>query len=220
MKSNKFLYIIIGIVSLAIINLIFFLLIHEYTYSRYVNIAGANLSIIVLWLSGILNTKDESNVFLQYTKYPFVVGYSAITFIISILFILINKNNLNLSIVIQLILLGILIIFICFNKMANNSSIADNTHDKQNFAKIEDMSKSLYLILQEINDSKVYKKVEEAYDAIKNCKVNVKSEPIEIDNKLLHLIEKIQTNIDNNQISLVEENVKEIKSLINKRNNY
>lgn len=220
MKSNKLLYVIIGIVSLVMINLIFFLLIKEYTYAKYVNIAGANLSIIILWLAGIIDNKDENNVFLQYTKYPIVVGYSIITFIISILFISFNMKNLNFSIAIQIMLLGILIIFLSFNKISNNSSIADSNTDKRNLAKIEDMSKNLYLILQEIDDSKVYKKIEEAYDAIKNCKVNVKSEPIEIDNKLSHLIEKIQTNVTNNQISLVEENVKEIKSLINKRNNY
>ena len=108
MKSNKLLYSIVILVALGVLNLVFYLAIKEYSTARYINIAGANLAIIVFWVAGIISSKDKDNEFLQYTKYPIVIIYSTITFILSILFVLFHLKSVNFSIAIQAILLAIL----------------------------------------------------------------------------------------------------------------
>ena len=94
MKNNKILYGIIGIVALAMINLIIYISIKEYTTARWINIAGLNLSVIIFWGSGIVtNNRDEK--FIEYFRLPIVLAYSSITFLLSIIFIIIGIKSIQ-----------------------------------------------------------------------------------------------------------------------------
>lgn len=220
MKSNKLLYSLVIIVALIVLNLIFFLTIKEYSVARYINIAGANLAIIVFFVAGIISSKDKNNEFLQYTKYPIVIIYSVITFIISILFILFHLKSVNISIVIQVILLAMLIIGVALVKMANNSIINNTNEQKKKTLKITEMSNQLYAFMQDTNSTKIYKILEEAYDEIKNCKINVTQDTSNIDSQIREMISKIKVDADKNDIDTLKVDVKEIRKLIGKRNNY
>lgn len=220
MKSNKLLYSIVILVALGVLNLVFYLAIKEYSTARYINIAGANLAIIVFWVAGIISSKDKDNEFLQYTKYPIVIIYTLITFILSILFILFHLKSVNFSIATQAILLAILIIGVSLNKMANNSIISNTNEDKRKTSKITGMSKDLYTIMQDASSTKMYKMVEEAYDEIKNCKINVTQDTAQIDSQIQEMILKIKADVDKNDADTLEIDVKELKKLVGKRNNY
>lgn len=220
MKSNKLLYSLVIIVALIVLNLIFFLTIKEYSVARYINIAGANLAIIVFFVAGIISSKDKDNEFLQYTKYPIVIIYSVITFIISILFILFHLKSVNISIVIQVILLAMLIIGVALVKMANNSIINNTNEQKKKTLKITEMSNQLYAFMQDTSSTKIYKILEEAYDEIKNCKINVTQDTSNIDSQIREMISKMKVDADKNDIDTLKVDVKEIRKLIGKRNNY
>ena len=125
MKNNKILYGIIGIVALAMINLIIYISIKEYTIARWINIAGLNLSVIIFWGSGIV-TSNRDEKFIEYFRLPIVLAYSSITFLLSIIFIIIGIKSIQVSLTMQIILLCIFIIAITINKMANNVSIEIN----------------------------------------------------------------------------------------------
>ncbi len=220
MKSNKLLYSLVIIVALIVLNLIFFLTIKEYSVARYIDIAGANLAIIVFFVAGIISSKDKDNEFLQYTKYPIVIIYSVITFIISILFILFHLKSVNISIVIQVILLAMLIIGVALVKMANNSIINNTNEQKKKTLKITEMSNQLYAFMQDTSSTKIYKILEEAYDEIKNCKINVTQDTSNIDSQIREMISKMKVDADKNDIDTLKVDVKEIRKLIGKRNNY
>ena len=220
MKSNKLLYSLVIIVALIVLNLIFFFFLKEYSVARYINIAGANLAIIVFFVAGIISSKDKDNEFLQYTKYPIVIIYSVITFIISILFILFHLKSVNISIVIQVILLAMLIIGVALVKMANNSIINNTNEQKKKTLKITEMSNQLYAFMQDTSSTKIYKILEEAYDEIKNCKINVTQDTSNIDSQIREMISKMKVDADKNDIDTLKVDVKEIRKLIGKRNNY
>ena len=66
----------------------------------------------------------------------------------------------------------------------------------------------------------MYKMVEEAYDEIKNCKINVTQDTAQIDSQIQEMILKIKADVDKNDADTLEIDVKEFKKLVGKRNNY
>lgn len=217
MKNNKVLYGIIGIVALAIVNVVVFLSLKEYTTARWINIAGLNLSIIVFWGAGII-TGDKSEKFLGYARFPIVAVYSVLTFIISALFILINVKSVTLSVIVQVILLGLFAIVMCTNTMANNASKNITNIDKANYNKVTDMAKRIELIMQSVDDREVYKKIEKAYDSVKNANVTLQEDSTQIDNDIMQAIGVLEVVVQSKNYDMAEEQVSKINNLIARRN--
>ena len=217
MKNNKVLYGIMGIVALAIVNVVVFLSLKEYTTARWINIAGLNLSIIVFWGAGII-TGDKSEKFLGYARFPIVAVYSVLTFIISALFILINVKSVTLSVIVQVILLGLFAIVMCTNTMANNASKNITNIDKANYNKVTDMAKRIELIMQSVDDREVYKKIEKAYDSVKNANVTLQEDSTQIDNDIMQAIGVLEVAVQSKNYDMTEEQVSKINNLIARRN--
>ena len=74
--------------------------------------------------------------------------------------------------------------------------------------------------MQDTSSTKIYKILEEAYDEIKNCKINVTQDTSNIDSQIREMISKIKVDADKNDIDTLKVDVKEIRKLIGKRNNY
>ena len=217
MKNNKILYGIIGIVALAMINLIIYISIKEYTTARWINIAGLNLSVIIFWGSGIV-TSNRDEKFIEYFRLPIVLAYSSITFLLSIIFIIIGIKSIQVSLTMQIILLCIFIIAITINKMANNVSIEISRENKSSYNKIAEMTKKIEQIMNNIDDRDVYKKVEKMYDSVKNAKLTLSADSTQIDNDIIREIGRLELNIQNKQYNIIDEQLTQINNYILKRN--
>lgn len=217
MKNNKILYAIIGIVALAMINVIIYISIKEYTIARWINIAGLNLSVIIFWGSGIV-TSNRDEKFIEYFRLPIVLAYSSITFLLSIIFIIIGIKSIQVSLTMQIILLCIFIIAITINKMANNVSIEISRENKSSYNKIAEMTKKIEQIMNNIDDRNVYKKVEKMYDSVKNAKLTLSADSTQIDNDIIREIGKLELNIQNKQYNIIDEQLTQINNYILKRN--
>ena len=217
MKNNKILYAIIGIVALAMINVIIYISIKEYTIARWINIAGLNLSVIIFWGSGIV-TSNRDEKFIEYFRLPIVLAYSSITFLLSIIFIIIGIKSIQVSLTMQIILLCIFIIAITINKMANNVSVEISRENKSSYNKIAEMTKKIEQIMNNIDDRDVYKKVEKMYDSVKNAKLTLSADSTQIDNDIIREIGKLELNIQNKQYNIIDEQLTQINNYILKRN--
>lgn len=217
MKNNKVLYGIIGLVALVIVNLVVFISIKEFSTARYINIAFLNISVLNLWFFSIM-FGDKKEGFMNYTRLPMVSLYSVVTFILSALLVLINFQNVKVTISIQVILLGIYVILLATNTMANNSARNSVAIDKNNYGKVNDMAKRLDLILKTVENREVYKKIEKAYDAVKNTKVTVNQDTTQVDNDILQSIGIIEYSVQNKNFDAIDEQVEKIKNAIIRRN--
>ncbi len=217
MKNNKILYAIIGIVALAMINVIIYISIKEYTIARWINIAGLNLSVIIFLGAGIV-TSNRDEKFIEYFRLPIVLAYSSITFLLSIIFIIIGIKSIQVSLTMQIILLCIFIIAITINKMANNVSIEISRENKSSYNKIAEMTKKIEQIMNNIDDRDVYKKVEKMYDSVKNAKLTLSADSTQIDNDIIREIGKLELNIQNKQYNIIDEQLTQINNYILKRN--
>lgn len=217
MKNNKVLYGIIGLVALVIVNLVVFISIKEFSTAIYINIAFLNISVLNLWFFSIM-FGDKKEGFMNYTRLPMVSLYSVVTFILSALLVLINFQNVKVTIAIQVILLGIYVILFATNTMANNSARNSVAIDKNNYGKVNDMAKRLDLILKTVENREIYKKIEKAYDAVKNTKVTVNQDTTQVDNDILQSIGIIEYSVQNKNFDAIDEQVEKIKNAIIRRN--
>lgn len=217
MKNNKVLFGIIGIVALIVVNVVVFTTVKDFSTARFINIGFLNLSVIIVLFFSIMFGKKEYQ-FMNYSRLPIVGIYFAVTFLISTLFIICNLKSVTVTIVIQIILIGLFIIAISSNTMANNSAEISLDKDKNNYSKVSDMSNRLNTILKSITDRDTYKKVEKAYDDVRNSKININEDTTQIDNDIVQAIAIIEYNIKNGNVKLVDEQVNKIHNLVISRN--
>ena len=217
MKNNKVLYGIIGVGGLVVINLIVFLCVNVYTTARWINIAGLNLSVIVFWVAGIMTGSREEK-YTEYARFPIVACYSIPTFLMSIIFIAIGLENVTVSIITQVVLFGLFAVVMCLNTMANNSARNTTNEDKIYFNKLINMSNKIETIMNTVNDKDMYKKIEKAYDSVKNANVTNKEDVTDIDNDIMQSIGALEVAVQSNNIAMVEEQVSKINNLIARRN--
>ena len=103
--------------------------------------------------------------------------------------------------------------------MSNNTAKQNRAVDKQNYNKIENISKRLFIIMQENENSRdLYKKIEKAYDDVKNAKISINEDTTQVDNDIIQSISKIEFYIQNNNLNLIDEQITKIHNLIIKRN--
>ncbi len=217
MKNNKILYGLIFVVSLIVTNTIVFVTTKEFTVAKWINIAFLNLAIIILLVFSIMSDKKEYS-FMSYFRLPIVATYSIVTFILSALFIAFNLKSVAITIVVQILCLGLFVIIMSLNTMSNNVAKENMKTDKNNYNKISDMSKKIEIILETVKDRDVYKKIEKAYDDIKNARVNVQSDTAEIDDEIWQSIEMIENDIRNNDTNKIDDQVTKIHNLTIQRN--
>lgn len=217
MKNNKILFGIIGIIALILVNVVVFVSVKDFTTARWINIGCLNLSVMVTLFFSIMFGKTEYK-FMNYSRLPIVGSYSTITFIISTLFIICNLKNITITIVTQVILLGLFIIILASNTIANNSAETSLNEDKRKYNKVNDMCSRLDMILKTVTNKEVYKKIEKAYDDVKSSKVNINEDTTQVDNDILQAIAIIEYNIQNGAYNLLDVQVNKIHNLVIKRN--
>lgn len=217
MKNNKILFGAIGLIAIIIVDVVVFAILKYFTATRWINIVFLNLSVVVAWGSTFMLGSKE-NEYLNYSRLPIVGIYSSIAFILSIILIILNLKNVLFTIVPQIVLLGAFGIAMVVNTMTNNLVETSSKESKNNQNKIADLSNRLAVILKTIEDRELYKKVEKAYDDVKNAKLKIEEDTMQIDNDILQAITMIELNVQNKDMEKVDEQVTKIHSLVAKRN--
>lgn len=211
MKNNKVMSAIILISALIIVNVLIFMILQTYNASRIINIICLNISLVILWISIFTNFKNNDDKYINYFKLPIVIMYSIITIVASTLLIILNPNTVTSTIVIQILIHGIFAIILASNKMADNLTEKSLSTQKNKVDRTREISKQLSLILSEIDDDELFKKVEKIYDSSRSLKINTNIDSNEIDEKILNSIKSLKKAIEDNNLENVDNTLKDIK---------
>lgn len=217
MKNNKVLYGVICAILLVAVNLVIFISLQNYTAARWVNIVGLNLSIIILLVASIIIGNKEIY-FLKYSKFPIIISYFIITFIVSAILIIVNLESVTVSVVVQVILLALFAIAMSVNKMTDNVSEESMKRDNNQKQDVKKLAKKLQMAMERVDDRDVYRKIESVYDAINNAKINITGNSSVIDEEIFNSIVKIEDLIASQNMNDIENETIRIKQLVTKRN--
>lgn len=217
MKNNKVLYGVICAILLVVVNLVVFISLQNYTAARWVNIVGLNLSIIILLVASIITGNKETH-FMKYSKFPIIISYFIITFIVSAILIIVNLESVTVSVVVQVILLALFASAMSVNKMTDNVSEESMKRDNNQKQDVKKLAKKLQMDMERVDDRDVYRKIESAYDAINNAKINITGNSSVIDEEIFNSIVKIEDLIASQNMNDIENETIRIKQLVTKRN--
>lgn len=217
MKNNKVLFGIIGAIALAIVDLVVFTVIKNFTATRWINIVFLNFAVIVAWGSTFMLGNKE-NEYLNYSRLPIIAGYSGLAFALSVILLALNLKNVLFTIVPQLVLLGVFGVVFTTNTMTNNLVENSKNESKQNYSKIKDLANRLEVISKSVDDRNIAKKIEKAYDEVNSAKIKVEEDTTQVDNDILQSITMIEFYVQNKDFEKIDEQVNKIRSLVAKRN--
>ena len=200
MKDNRMIKVLIVVICLVMLDTITFVIVKDFTPSRIINIIFMNLAIIIPGLILFTSTKSKENRFLDYTKYPIAVKYAGITLAMSVVLMLIAKDNVAITVICHVLVTGCFTLFMLTNKMADNATEA---HEEVKVKKMSDTRRfvtEINDILQVTKDRDLYRTIEKAYDASRSLKVDIDGDPTDIDNEIMRNITTLQVYASENDV--------------------
>jgi len=217
MKDNK-LKIIILVIILAILDIITFLLLNDYTASIIINIISINIAIIISFILSNFSSKNKEYKYLDAYKLPIISMFTTVDIVASILLIILSKNNLTITLISQLLIYGIFAIIFLANKNVDNTIINNDTNDKVKIDKCREIQNSLKNILNEIEDRKLYKKIENLYDNARSLNVSNNKDNTNIDLDILSSINELEKAIYSSNTDLQDKLINTIDKKLKERN--
>ena len=216
MKNNKSLVGIIFGTIVVMLDVIIFLTIKNYNAARIINIIFLNLTVFITCCLAIINNKEKAK-YLSISKYPILFVYMLVSIIINLLFIVLNLKSTNISIITQVVLLGILIICLNIDKIGTNVIGKEEEQQSIRVNNLKKIKNRLNLILKTTDNYELRKKIKRVYDVANSCITDV-YEVEEIDSKIIKKIDILEDELEKNESDKIDKLVNDICKLLEIRN--
>lgn len=223
MERKRTLWILLDLVFLVVFNVCFFVLGGAtHSVQAWISYFFIHFSYVMLLITPFLVRRTTNTAVLGFPLFYISVTYFIVEFIVGIFFMVMPRFvsifTLRISLVVQVIIAGLYLVLLIAHMIANESTAdAVEKHEKE-LAYVKESSARLKAIMDDIDDKKIYKKVEKLYDLIHSSPV--KSDRSVRDNELMvmTLIDTLSENISAKDYSTAESTMKEIEINAEERN--
>lgn len=211
MKKNNLFSYLLNSIFLIVFNLYFFLFkgTNHHPDSVWISYAFIHFAYLVLLITPFFIRKSSASI--DYGRPLFVItsSYFFLALIVGITFIIISLKNSTVALLVQVTIAAIAAILLLTNMIANEH-IADNVERHEMELKyVKESSSKLDILMKQIGDNTIRKKIEKAYDLIHSSQIkssyNVKSVELDVINE-----------IDNLEIALQQNNLENIHLIVDK----
>ena len=227
MKKTKIFWYLLDSIFLIVFNIYFFLLKGvDHHSSIWISYVSIHLAYLMLLITPFLVRKGSSSTDYGRPLFSISTSYFFLALIVGIVFILYSPENNTVALLVQITIAALYAILLLTNLIANEHT-ADNIerHDVE-LKYVKESSSKLNLLLKQISDNSIRKKVEKVYDLIHSSQVKSSYNVQSIEQEVICEIENLekaikQNNIDNIQIivdnicHLADERNRQLKLLIN-----
>jgi hypothetical protein len=188
------LWIILDLIFLVIFNVLFFILGGvEHNVSVWMSYGFIHFAYLMLLLTPKLFRRGEkSSAVFGFSLYSVSAAYFLVEFVTGITFILVSLESYKPALLVQLCLAGLYGIILISNIIANEHTADAEEKRQYQIAYIKDASTKLKLLLENISDKEIKKKVERVYDAIYSSPVKSHPNLAQMENSILQSINEIE----------------------------
>ena len=219
MKKKQVLWILLDLVFLAVFNVIFFLVGgKEHSTAVWICYAAIHVAYLLLVITPMLTAKSKNPAVLGFPLYTVSGVYFLVVFVVSLVFILINPENYKTCLVIQIILMGLYLVLLFANLIANESTAEAEARHEQELRYVKEGSEQIKGIMECVSDRKMRRKVEEIYDLLHASPVKSSAEVREYELKVLDDISTLDACFANNDTEGAEAALARIKTNAETRN--
>jgi len=220
MKKTNVLWIILGMIFLAIFNTIFFTSGSvEYNTSIWISYGFIHFSYLMLLFTSKLIRSGKSSAVFGFSLYSISATYFLVEFAIGITFIRISSENYNVALLVQLCLAGLYFIILISNMIANEHTANAEENRQYQIAYVKEASAKLRSLLEHMGDKKMKKNIERVYDAIFSSPIKSHQELAKMENNILLSIDKLEHLVEAENREGVMSEANSLLFSINERNN-
>ncbi len=215
--NKKLLLIVKNITPVLLFNIIFFVTwgIKNPT-SVWISYVLIHLAYGAFVLSSLFNKESKHNRFFSFTNTTISLVYCILQFVAGLVFIILSMESVNISLYVQLPLLGIFIALIIYN-VALNQRTESNTDARENELNfIRQCNLKLSLIMANHSDPTVVTQFTKAKELMETSPSKSYLEVKEMETEMLAILDEIE-QIDATDIENLIRSIKKLINITNKR---
>lgn len=219
MNKKKFLWIILDLIFLVIFNVVFFVISGtKHPVSVWISYGFIHLAYITLLISPKLIRKSSSSSVFGFSLYSISSTYFLVEFIIGVIFIFAKPESYKVSLVVQIITLGIYAAMLISHMIANEYTADNIERHGLELQYVKNCSAQIKGIMTQVEDKNIKKKVEKAYDTLHSSPVRSNNTARDYELTVMDLIEVLEQNIERNDLIAASTTLDKILKNADERN--
>ena len=217
MDKKRLLWYLLDSIFIIVFNLFFFLLGgSQHEASVWFSYAMIHVSYGLLLTTPYLIRKGSAATDYGRPLFVGTAAYFFVEFLIGVIFILVAPQSLTAPILVQVTILAAFVIYILANMIANEHTAEKVERHEKELEYVKQSCLKLKLLMANVTDVEVAKKLEKAYDIINASPLKSDASVANIEQSVFDKISELETKVlDSNALSLIDEIIK----FANARNN-
>ena len=219
MNKKNFLWVILDLIFLVIFNVVFFVISGtEHPASVWISYGFIHLAYIMLLITPKLIRKSSSSSVFGFSLYSISSTYFLVEFIIGVIFIFAKPESYKVSLVVQIITLGIYAAMLISHMIANEYTADNIERHELELQYVKNCSAQIKGIMNQVEDKNIKKKVEKAYDTLHSSPVKSNNTARDYELTVMDLIEVLEQNINRNDLIAASTTLDKILKNADERN--
>lgn len=219
MNKKNVLWLILDLIFLVIFNIVFFVIGGtDHPASVWISYGFIHFAYLMLLVTPKLIRKSSSSAVFGFSLYSISSTYFLIALITGVVFILVRSESFKISLVVQIIIAGIYAIMLVSHMIANEHTADSIERHEMELQYVRESSASLKSIMNRVEDKKVKKQIEKAYDLIHSSQVKSNNSARDYELTVMDLIEVLEQNISRNDLVAASTTIEKIIRNADERN--
>ncbi len=219
MNKKNILWIILDLVFLIVFNIVFFVMGGtQHPASVWISYGFIHFSYLMLLITPFLIRRSTNTAVLGFPLYSISSTYFIVAFVVGLIFIFAHPSSYKLSLIIQIIIAGIYTVMLISHMIANESTADSVECHEMELQYVKESSSRLKGIMSSISDKQLYKKIEKIYDLLHSSPSKSNNSVREYELNVIELIDSLEREIADGNISAAESTIIKIKRNANERN--
>lgn len=220
-KLNKknVLWLILDLIFLVIFNIVFFVVGGtEHPVSVWISYGFIHFAYLMLLVTPKLIRKSSSSAVFGFSLYSISSTYFLIALVTGVVFILVRSESYKVSLVVQVIIAGIYAIILISHMIANEHTADNIERHEMELQYVKECSARLKGVMNRVEDKKVKKQIEKAYDLIHGSQVKSNNSARDYELVVMDMIEVLEQNISRNDLVAASTTIEKIIRNADERN--
>lgn len=201
MNKKNVLWLLLDLVFLVIFNVVFFVLGGtEHPASVWISYGFIHFSYIMLMITPKLIRKSSSSAVFGFSLYSISSAYFLIAFIVGVIFVFVRSESYKVSLVSQVIIAGLYLIMLISHMIANEHTADSIERHEMELQYVKESSAKIKGIMGSVEDRKLKKQIEKAYDLIHGSQTKWNSAARDYELTVMDLLEVLEQNIKRNDL--------------------
>ena len=167
MNKKSILYVLLALIFIIIFNAIFFVAGgSEHVASVWISYGFIHFSYLMILITPFLIRKSSSAVVFGISLYSISSIYFFVEFIVGTIFIIMKSESYIVSLIVQMILLGVYAILFVSNMISNENTADSIERHEEEVAYIKYVSSRVKLLVGKVVDKKANREIEKVYDLL------------------------------------------------------